>query len=57
MGIRTETKKRQDEAEDKGRERAQGYKNGKGGSPKDDGYDSMTDNEKERYKKGYREGQ
>ncbi|NPV61194.1 MAG: hypothetical protein HPY61_00930 [Methanotrichaceae archaeon] len=57
MELRSETKKRQDEAEEKGKKRAEGYKKGKGGSPRDDGYADMTDDEKERYKKGYRKGQ
>lgn len=57
MEIRSATKRAQDEAEKKGRERSGGYKKGKGGSPKDDGYEGMTDEEKDAYKKGYREGQ
>jgi hypothetical protein len=56
--IRSETKKRQDEAYEKGKARAQGYRDGTGGSVKDDGYSrDMDDREKEAYKKGYRDGQ
>jgi hypothetical protein len=46
----------EDEAEKKGEERARGYKDGKGGKPRDDGYGYMTDQEREAYRRGYRRG-
>ncbi|MBC7323826.1 MAG: hypothetical protein H5T99_00745, partial [Moorella sp. (in: Bacteria)] len=55
--IRSETKKEQDKAYEAGKKRAEGYRDGKGGSVKDDGYRDMDDREKEAYKKGYRDGQ
>ncbi|MBA4418200.1 MAG: hypothetical protein C0392_09875 [Syntrophus sp. (in: bacteria)] len=55
--IRSETKKKQDEAKAKGEARSKGYKKGKGGSPKDDGYKDMDDDQREAYKKGYKKGQ
>jgi hypothetical protein len=55
--IRSETKKEQDAARAKGKARSQGYKQGKGGSPKKDGYKDMDPDQREAYKKGYREGQ
>lgn len=55
--IRSETKREQDEAYRRGRERAQGYKQGRGGRPSDDGYRDMDDTQREAYKRGYRDGQ
>ena len=57
MELRSATKRAQDDAYKKGKERAEGYKKGKGGSPKDDDYGNMTDEEKDAYKEGYRAGQ
>ena len=55
--FRSETKKQQDEAYKKGKERSKGYKKGKSGKPSDDGYKDMDDTQREAYKKGYRDGQ
>ena len=55
--VRSETKKQQDEAYKKGKERSSGYKKGKSGKPSDDGYKDMDDTQREAYKKGYRDGQ
>ncbi len=55
--IRSETKKQQDEAYQKGKARSQGYQKGKGGKPSDDGYKDMDDTQREAYKKGYKDGQ
>ncbi|PTV97316.1 hypothetical protein C8J27_101428 [Rhodobacter aestuarii] len=57
LGVMQEdTAKRQNvkDAERKGRERREGYQNGKGGMPSDDGYGHMSPEEKAAYKKGYR---
>lgn len=55
--IRSETKKEQDEAYRRGKERATGYKKGRGGRPSDDGYRDMDETQREAYKRGYRDGQ
>jgi hypothetical protein len=55
--TRSETKKEQDRAYEAGKARAQGYKDGKGGSVKDDKYRDMDPDTREAYKKGYRDGQ
>jgi len=57
QGIKSETKKEQDAAKAKGKARAEGYKKGKGGSPKDDGYKDMDADTRDAYKKGYKQGQ
>ncbi len=55
--LRSETKKEQDSARAAGKKRAEDLRKGKKGSPKDDGYRDMDADQKEAYKKGYREGQ
>lgn len=55
--IRSETKKEQDAARAKGKARSQGYKQGKSGSPKSDGYKDMDSDQRDAYRKGYKEGQ
>jgi hypothetical protein len=55
--MRSETKKEQDAARAAGKKRAEDMREGKKGSPKDDGYRDMDPDQKEAYKKGYREGQ
>lgn len=55
--LRSPTKVEQDKARKAGEARAKGYKAGKKGSPKDDGYQDMDPDTKEAYKKGYRRGQ
>jgi hypothetical protein len=55
MNVRTETKKQQDEAYKKGKERREHLEKGDDPkTPKDDGYQDMTEEEKDAYKKGYR---
>ena len=55
--LRSETKKAQDRAYELGKKRAEGYYQGQGGSPKDDGYANMTEDEKDAYKQGYVDAQ
>ncbi len=52
--IRSETKKEQDRAYQKGSEARKKANSGKRASPKKDGYRDMSEGEKEAYKKGYR---
>ena len=55
--LRSETKKAQDRAYELGKKRAEGYYQGKDGSPRDDGYANMTEDEKDAYKQGYVDAQ
>ncbi len=55
--MRSATKIEQDKARAAGKKRAEDLRQGKKGSPKDDGYRDMDPDTRDAYKKGYREGQ